>query len=77
MDRSATDRDLAGTWVNHPANGTPILLVPWADRYSHLDVGYNKIGLGGPYDRPLSHQLLLVHEISHVIEPTEEQHGPL
>jgi hypothetical protein len=77
VDRSATDRDLAGTWINHRATGAPILLVPWVDRYSHFDMDYNEIGLGGPSGRTLSHQLLLVHEISHIIEPTEERHGPL
>jgi hypothetical protein len=76
VDRSMADRDLAGVSLPHPVTGAAVVLIPWTDRYSGFDVDYNEIDLGGPPNRPLSHQLLLVHEISHVIKQTEEQHGP-
>ncbi len=75
IDRSMKDRDLAGQTIRHPRDQREVLIVPWHDRYSHFDQDYNEIVVGGPPSRPISHWLLIVHEVGHMTTPTAEMHG--
>ena len=75
VHRSRDDRDLVGTSVPHPADGREVVIVAWPGRYSHFDQDMDEIVVGGLSGGPLSHRLLIVHEVSHVIKPTNEKHG--
>jgi hypothetical protein len=76
VDRSKDNQDLAGMTIPHPADGTAIVILPWRSRYAHFDPQMNEIVIGGCPGRPISHRLLLVHEVSHVLEPIQK-HGPV
>ena len=75
FDRSGKDLDLAGQTIRVPGEQRDVVIVPWGDRYSHFDYDYNDIVVGGPPGRPISHRLLIVHEVSHKATPTTEDHG--
>jgi hypothetical protein len=45
------------------------------DRWSGWDLEKRAIEIAGPAGGPLSHQLLLLHEVSHAVNPTDEHHG--
>lgn len=76
VHRSTEDHDLVGTIALHPGDGREVTIVAWHARYSHYDVQMDEIVVGGAQGGPLSHRLLLVHEVSHVKKPTDEMHGP-
>jgi len=76
VDRSVMDRDLVGSETTHPADGRCVVVVPWPGRYSHFDPENDEIVVAGWQDGPLSHRLLIVHEISHIKTLTDEGHGP-
>jgi hypothetical protein len=75
VHRSRDDRDLVGTSVPHPADGREVVIIAWPGRYSHFDQKMDEIVAGGLRGGPLSHRLLIIHEVSHVIKPTDEKHG--
>jgi hypothetical protein len=66
--------DLSNTDVRHP-DGKIVRIIAWKDRYSHYEARRREIVVGAPPGKPLSHELLVLHEISHVRSP-RGKHGP-
>ena len=56
-----------------PGQGVTILL--WKHRVAHYDQNFNEILVGAPQFPPLSHKLLLAHEVADMTRPTAEQYG--
>jgi hypothetical protein len=71
------DSDYSGAEYELPNGGTAVILYNPALRWSGFDLDNNAILLAGPWGGPLSHRLLLIHELAHVINPIEKaSHGP-
>ena len=77
VHRTQRDSDLTGVRTKDPIDGmTPVKILPWTQRYSHYAADYNEIVVAAPVGWPLSHRLLLIHEIAHAIKHDGEKHGP-
>jgi hypothetical protein len=74
VDRIHDAQDLVGETVQ-PVGRPAVVIVPWHDRYSHYEARRKEIVVGAPRGLPLSHRLLVVHEVSHVKFP-RGKHGP-
>jgi hypothetical protein len=69
-------RDVSPAGIDHPlADDSVVRVYDPADRWSAFDIEKNSILVAGPPHLPLSHRLLIVHEVAHVVRPTQEMHG--
>lgn len=76
VDRGGVDRDLTGQKTKDPVDHSiDVKILPWDQRYSHYEQDFNEIAVAAPTGWPLSHKLLLVHEVAHAIEHGTEKHG--
>jgi hypothetical protein len=70
------DSDYTDARFQLPDGGPLVSLYNPDFRWSAFDVDHNAILVAGPTEGSLSHRLLLVHEIAHVINPIEKgTHG--
>lgn len=70
------DADYSDAYFQLPEGGPLVSLYNPAFIWSAFDVDNNAILVAAPMQGPLSHRLLLVHEIAHVINPIEKgTHG--
>ena len=56
-------------------DGREATILEWGVRLSHYDAEHYMIGVGAQPGRPLSHRLLIAHEMAHLKRPTKEGHS--